>query len=233
MKRVLVVPDRLIGEELGSTFFDRHSLTVRTARYASEAAGIARVFRPDLVILRSDLPGVGALELCRSLHAAQPHVRILLVHETIGEQDGDFGDLVHARLVQPLDATQLLTTIAVLLEIKIRRGPRVHIETLVRITGFGLPEQNELSLANSVDISEYGVLLETGTHLELGTQGNVSFFLPGCSERLSLGGVARVALDELLLHYAIEFEDTPDRDRQILRKFVADQLGEPAAGDCT
>jgi CheY-like chemotaxis protein len=233
VKRVLIVPDQLISDEMGATFFDRQSFAVRSARHASEAVGVARAFRPDLVILRSDLPGVSAFELCRALRTIYPKLRLLLIHELVGEIDADYGGLVDARLVQPLRPVQLLETIAALLEIRTRRGPRVHLETLVQLTGFGVPLDGELSLANAVDVSEYGMLLETGTQLELERSGELSFFLPGDKHRLTVPGVARVALDEVLLHYAIEFDGISDEARRSLRDYVYAQLGERSGGEAT
>lgn len=216
---------------MGSTFFDRHSFVVHSAQHASDAVGAARAFRPDLVILRSDLSGASAPELCRALRAAQPGIRLLLIHEYIGESENDYSGLVDARLVQPVEGDQLLATVAALLEIRVRRSPRAHIETLVQLTGFGVPADSELSLANSIDVSEYGMLFETATQLELGAAGQISFFLPGSSSRLTVPGIARVALDEVLLHYAIEFEGIGEVERVQIRAYVAEQLAERQSGE--
>ncbi len=231
MKRVLIVPDQLISAEMGSSFFDRHSFVVHSAQHAADALGVARAFRPDLVILRSDLQGASASELCRALRAAQPGLRLLLIHEFIGESENDYSGLVDARLVQPVEGEQLLTTVAALLEIRVRRSPRAHLETLVQLAGFGVPPNSELSLANSIDVSEYGMLFETATQLELGAAGEVSFFLPQSSSRLTVPGIARVALDEVLLHYAIEFEGIGQDERLRIREYVTEQLAERQSGE--
>jgi CheY-like chemotaxis protein len=231
LKRVLIVPDQLISAEMGSSFFDRHSLVIHSAQRAEDAVSVARAFRPDLVILRSDLADVSAAELCRALRAVQPGVRLLLIHEFIGESESDYSGLVDARLVQPVDGDQLLATIAALLEIRVRRSPRAYVETLVQLAGFGVPDKSELSLANSIDVSEFGMLFETATQLELGAVGEISFFLPGSSTRLRIAGVARVVLDEVLLHYAVEFEGIGDAERLAIRAYVTEQLAERQSGE--
>ncbi len=222
LKRVLVVPDQIVADEIGATFFDRLSVGVRGAATAAEALGIATAWRPDLIALRSDLVGSRARDFCLLVRGKLPRTLMLVVDEMVGHEDNDGLDgLYDARLVQPVSAEQLLSTAAELLAIPTRRAPRVGVETLVHLTGFGLATKGQGTLANAINVSELGMLLEAGAQLELKAQGTLAFFLPGSSERLVVGGVVRVALDEVLLHYAIEFEDTAARTVDELRRYVS------------
>ncbi len=219
MKRVLVVPDQIVPGEIGATFFDRRSFGVRSACDATEALGIASAWRPDLIVLRSDLPGGAPRDFCLLVRAKLPRTQLLIIDELIGHPHADALDgLCDARLLQPVTAVQLLSTAAELLGIPTRRAPRVPVDTLVHLQGFSLTTDTQGTLANAINVSELGMLLEAGAHLDLGATGTLSFFLPGAGQRVVLPGVVRVALDEVLLHYAIEFDGREvDQIREIQR----------------
>ncbi len=224
LKRVLVVPDQIIAGEIGATYFDRRSFGVRSAHDASEALGIATAWRPDLIVLRSDLAGASARDFCLLVRAKLPRVKLLLVDELIGDSASDALDgLCDARLLPPVSPEQLLATAAELLSVRTRRAPRVPVDTLVHLTGFGLTTSHEGALANALDLSELGMLLEAGAQLDLGAQGTLAFFLPEIGERIVMPGVVRVALDEILLHYAIEFSDSDPACLNAIQRYISRQ----------
>lgn len=223
MKRVLLVPDQGIIGELGSSYFDRHSMSVRTAHDAAEALTMASALRPDLVVLRDDLKGTSTRAFCDAMRKLLPGVRLLLVTELLGVRDDTTG-LCDACLVQPVPALQLLETAATLLELRVRRSPRASLEALVHMEGFGVETPDGTCVANAIDVSEYGILLESSEHLSLGTSGTLLFFLPTESGRVAAGGTARVAMDEVRLHYAIEFADIDDASRVSIVRYI-DQQG--------
>ena len=112
MRRVLLVPDRVMEGELGASYLDRASFAVRTAHDAQEGLRMAVAFRPDLVVLRRNFI-VGARRFCSELRGLVPRVRMLLVTEFVGDEDTDeLEGLCDARLIQPVEAPQLLATVA-------------------------------------------------------------------------------------------------------------------------
>lgn len=227
MKRVLVVPDQLVPGEIGASYFDRRSFGVRSAQDATSALGIATAWRPDLILLRTDLVGASARDFCLLVRGKLPRVKLLVVDELLGDHSSDALDgLCDARLVPPLSAEQVLDTVAELLSIRTRRAPRIPVDTLVHLTGFGLSTQTQGTLANAIDVSELGMLLEAGAQLELGAQGSLSFFLPGAAQRIVVDGVVRVALDEILLHYAVEFSGGDAACLAAIQTFMSQQAEE-------
>ena len=50
--------------------------------------------------------------------------------------------------------------------------------------------------------------------------GRVRFFLPEASKRLSLYCLVRVLVDELALHYGVEFVGLKSAEKEMLRAFV-------------
>jgi DNA-binding response OmpR family regulator len=223
MRRVLLVPDRVMEGELRASYLDRGSLSIRTAHDAAEALSMAQQLRPDLVVLRGDFV-LDAQKLCASLRDLLPKMQLLLLTDFVGKSDPDaFEGLYDARLVQPVDAPQLLATVACLLEIRTRRGPRARLDSLVHMAGFGVEPQGAASVANAIDVSEHGMLVEASEQLGMGMRGTVRFFLPDNGAAVVAIGTVCVAMDEVLLHYAINFDEIDAVARESLARYVTGQ----------
>jgi DNA-binding response OmpR family regulator len=220
MRRVLLVPDRVMEGELGASYLDRESLSVRTAHDAAEALSMAPTLRPDLVVLRSDFV-FEPHKFCLTMRELLPKVQLVLVTDFVGTGDADlFQGLCDARLIQPVEARQLLATVACLLDIRTRRSPRARLETLVHMSGFGERSTDAASVANAIDVSKHGMLVEASEQLELGDHGVLKFFLPDDNSPVVAHGTVSVAMDEVLLHYAINFDHMDEVSRQSLSRFV-------------
>ena len=69
-------------------------------------------------------------------------------------------------------------------------------------------------------LSEESVQIEASRMLALGATGRLQFFLPGGDERLLLEARVRVAVDEVLLLYVLEFVDLAPQHRALIRRYV-------------
>ena len=69
------------------------------------------------------------------------------------------------------------------------------------------------------------MLLEAKVILAIGSRGQLYFYLPGSSERVVVNAVVRTVMDEVRLHYAVEFLDLADHHREMVRQYVKEQLG--------
>ena len=125
-----------------------------------------------------------------------------------------------------MDMRELVDTMATLIHVHPRRSPRVPLEALVQLEGFGLPVKSEDTLATSVNINEHGMLLEASSQLEVNSLGELLFFLPGSSDRLQVQAEVRMAVDEVRLHYAVEFVTPSDAMREAIARFARER-GEP------
>ena len=226
--RVLIVPEDLLSHELGGSLLNRQSLTVRTASSAIEAIGINAAWQPSLIVVRSRVsPAIGKLcqTLLRDRTESPPH--LVLVTDSIGESMGEAADAVcDAHLVSPVEAQQLLSTIAELLQLKARRSMRAPIDALVHTEGFAGEKDAPVDVGpgNALNVSEDGMLLESARPLAVGANGRLLFFLPGSSERLVLQGVVRMAVDEVRLWFAIELIDLAPQHRALIRRYVEHAL---------
>jgi hypothetical protein len=133
---------------------------------------------------------------------------------------GDAGS--HVRLAVPASVAVISDTVATMLELKLRRAPRVPVDLIAEVHGLAEdPQEDGPSLpGNIIDLSETGLLLEAPTRLALGKIGTIHFFLPGTTERLSPRCVVRCLRDEQLLHYGLEFSNLQPNIKDRLRAFV-------------
>jgi CheY-like chemotaxis protein len=199
------------------------------ASTAREALDMADFWRPSLVLFKSDLGDMPMAAFCREVRARckNSETRLLMLTDQIG------GDLPQtdqadydAHLISPVEPRQLLHTIATLLDVRERRAPRASLEVLVRTEGFEESVSGEDdSLATSINVSENGMLLEAKVALAVGARGQLYFFLPGSTERVTVSGVVRTVMDEVRLHYAVEFLDLAAHHREMVRGYVDEQLG--------
>jgi DNA-binding response OmpR family regulator len=221
--RVLFVPDDLLTGELRDSFLDRTGIQARTADGPATALAMAELWRPSVVVFRSDLSGVRVSEFCERMRAAELDrpAKLVMLTEHFGDIDDALDASCDSHLISPVETHQLLDTIATLLDVAQRRTPRALLETLVQTKGFSdLEGANDPTLGNSINVSEDGMLLESNRQLKLHTEGQLQFFLPSAGARLSLKGVVQLAVDEVRLHYAIQFKDVAPADRNLLRRFV-------------
>jgi CheY-like chemotaxis protein len=225
--RILFVPSDLLVPELSQSFLKRQSISVRSADTWERALASIPEFRPDLIVLRSELEGESAVPFCRRIRREmrQRSPKLLLVTERLRDGLGDTVDAASdAHLIGPLASDQLLSTMAELLGLHHRRSPRVPIDVLVHTEGFSDESSPvDATLSTATMLCEDSILIEASRMLALGASGLLQFFLPGGDERLLLEAKVRVAVDEVLLLYVLEFVDLAPQHRAAIRRYVESQ----------
>jgi CheY-like chemotaxis protein len=222
--RIVIVPDGLLGPELGESFLDRQSIAVRTARDAGQALAMAEHWRPHLIVFRSQ-PREDVRRFCALKALDTGHIpKLVMVTDRLEEARDQADAGCDAHLISPLAVEQLLATIAELVDIRRRRCQRVPIDVLVHTEGFAESGAAvDATLSSALGVSEESMLLEASRQLNLRARGQLQFFLPGFSERLTLEGAVRVAVDELRLIYVIDFVDLAPQNRTLLRRYIESQ----------
>lgn len=87
---VLVVDDNAFNLELAQTLLELDGYQVRTAGDATEALGVlANGFRPRLVLMDIQLPGMDGLELTRQLRADPAYRSVTIIALTAYAMAGD------------------------------------------------------------------------------------------------------------------------------------------------
>lgn len=226
MRRILVLPPALL-DEISASFMDRRSFKIRSAASADEALELALAWLPELIIFASELEQARGgfsrrvrrtLELCdtRLLMLSGSPIRVPTDELTRAEVD--------AHLIQPVEQHTLLNAVGALLDVEIRRAPRLGCELLARVQPIDQERlRGEPMFANILGLSETGLQLECESPLRIGDVVVVQFVLPDRSLRVALRCMV-VRADELMLHYGCEFLDSTPVDRDAIREYVASQL---------
>ena len=226
--RILFVPDEVLAAALGSSFLQRRSVAFRSAHTTAHALAIVASWRPQLVVFRNQLEPAAAAHFCRAFAAdtSGQASKLLMITEAL--QDADFAELASlgadAHLVSPVEPAQLLATIAELLALDRRAGPRARVDSLVHTEGFdGEHASVDAALGSALYVNEDGMVIESNRHLALDACGRVHFFLPGVPDRLSVNARVRASIDEIRLRFAIEFTDLAPQHRAAIRRYVESQ----------
>jgi DNA-binding NarL/FixJ family response regulator len=227
MRKILVLPHALL-DELSASFLDRRSFKVRSAAGADEGIELAATWAPALIIYSADLELAPPEGFSHRLRRSPDFgaTRLLLLSnregceaaELLAEADVD------AHLLQPVEQTQLLNAVGALLDVEVRRSPRLRCELLAKVdVSASERRQTPPILANILGLSETGLLLECERQLRIGDVVVVQFVVPDRSLRVALRSMVLRA-DELQLHYGCEFLDFAPLDRDAIRDYVSRQL---------
>ena len=202
---------------------ERDDIEIRSCDTGVEALAMAQMWQPDLIAFSSPLPDMGAEQFCHEVRrlGSLMDTRLLMITEQAGVVESELlHDKLDAHLISPLEPRQLVQTISGLLRFRLRDAPRVDVTLMAQLEGFGgIPEGGAL-LANIINLSELGGLVESPEYLEVGSSGRLSFYVPGSAERLLVEAIIRVQTDELMLHYGLEFLAVERFQRKLLRAFV-------------
>jgi CheY-like chemotaxis protein len=224
VQKILIVPQNLLQVELGSSFLDRKSLSVRAAATAEAAYAVVARWQPALVVFGSALPGVELQEFCARVRceAGSSPVRLLMLSSRAWAESHDAAGLpCDAHLLIPARTHDLLRTLAGLLDLRERRATRVPFRVLAQAVGLAQSNTAATVLVNTVTMSEVGLLVEAPEPLGLGSGGEVRFFLSGHPARITVRCAVQYLVDELQLHYALSIVDLGDAERGAIRAFTS------------
>jgi len=203
--------------ELGDSFLDRRSFTVRNAGTAQEALAIARRWPPSLIVFSRRPAGMSIAELCRAVRAEPvlADTRLVLVSGQVGDAEVAGGPGPDVHLIEPVTEAQLLAAIGKLLGVPERRSPRVSVELLATVA----VEGGRSVMANLLTLGQHGMLLECAEPLPRNVPLTVTFFLPG-GERLEVHGRV-TSIDGVQHHYGVEILGAADAEREAIAAFIA------------
>ena len=117
---ILIVDDNAVNLKLMRVLLAGEGYVVRTACDAEEALAVLQEFRPWLILMDLQLPGMDGLELTRRLKRDPALVHIVIVALTAYAMKGDEGKALEAGcngyITKPIDTRTLAAAIATLLE---------------------------------------------------------------------------------------------------------------------
>lgn len=117
---ILIVDDNPTNLKLARVLLTSEGYTVRVASEAEEALAVLRTFRPRLILMDLQLPGMDGLELTRRLKADPETRDILIIALTAYAMKGDDeraqAEGCDGYVTKPIDTRTLPKVIADLLE---------------------------------------------------------------------------------------------------------------------
>jgi len=117
---VLIVDDNPMNMKLVRVLLTGEGYEVRTAADALEAVDILRKWRPHLILMDIQLPGIDGLELTRRLKADSATDRIIIIGLTAYAMKGDEERILaagcDAYIAKPIDTRTLPGVIATIIE---------------------------------------------------------------------------------------------------------------------
>ena len=119
-RNVLIVDDNPMNMKLVRVLLTGEGYQVRTAADALEALDILKEWRPLLILMDIQLPGIDGLELTRRLKADPGTEQIIIIGLTAYAMKGDEGRILaagcDAYIAKPIDTRTLPDVIATLIE---------------------------------------------------------------------------------------------------------------------
>lgn len=113
---ILIVDDNPVNLKLARVLLTSEGYEVRTATDAEEALAALRTYRPRLILMDIQLPGMDGLELTRRLKADPAMKGILILGLTAYAMKGDEERAIAAGcdgyILKPIDTRTLSSTIA-------------------------------------------------------------------------------------------------------------------------
>jgi len=222
-RAVLIVSENPTEPLFDSDFLRQPDIRLLTSFPDEEAYELVRRERPSLIVEDLDSPGNAALALCRELasHACTRSIPLILVtsDQMWSEAHRTRADVV---LGKPLERRQFFDAVRRFVPLPSRRTPRVNINLRFRYTA-----DRQMAQAFSRDLSIRGTFLKTDRTLPLGTRVVLQFCLPGLAYDMRCSGVVRNTCSTSRAAdpggIGIEFDDLPDRDRDLLAAFIDQQ----------
>ena len=119
-RNVLIVDDNPMNMKLVRVLLTGEGYEVRTAADALEALDILKEWRPLLILMDIQLPGIDGLELTRELKANSATDQIIIIGLTAYAMKGDEERILaagcDAYIAKPIDTRTLPRVIATLIE---------------------------------------------------------------------------------------------------------------------
>jgi len=224
--KILLVDDAELFLDLEKSYLNRSSFDITTARSGPEALLSIRSDRPTLIILDLLMPGMDGDEVCRKVKSdpLTNTIPIIMVSSVLDPElrERCFRAGCDAFVPKPLKKEELLEAIEKTVVIAKRQDPRLptHLSAEV-VQGV---EHRELWIHS---ISRGGIFMEADPPPEMGEELDVTFSLPGITEKIS----ARVKVrwqgtirENTPSGVGCQFIGIEDRLAEIIRNYVNEKL---------
>lgn len=175
MHKILLVDDMRSFLDLEATFLSRAECRILTASTGLEAIRVARVEKPDLVVLDIEMPEMNGIQACRILRsdAVTARTPVIVLSSMQMEDEARRAGASHF-LRKPIDEPTFLAEVKRFLPIVERAETRIAVDVPA-----ALRRDGEAFEARLVNLSPTGFFVATDRRPPIGARLEVSFSLPG------------------------------------------------------
>jgi CheY-like chemotaxis protein len=188
MHKILLVDDMRSFLDLEATFLSRAECRLLTASTGLEAIRVARLEKPDLVVLDIEMPEMNGIQACRILRsdAVTSRIPVIVLTSMQLEDEARRAGASHF-LRKPIDEPTFLAEVKKFLPVVERAETRVAVDAPVTLSREGTTVEARL-----VNLAPTGFYVASETRPPIGTRFDVSFALPGGPVGRTVSGVAFV-----------------------------------------
>ena len=188
MHKILLVDDMRSFLDLEASFLSRAECRLLTASTGLEAIRVARLEKPDLVVLDIEMPEMNGIQACRILRsdAVTARIPVIVLTSMQLEDEARRAGASHF-LRKPIDEPTFLAEVKKFLPVVERAETRVAVEAPVT-----LERDGETIEARIVNLAPTGFYVASAALPPIGTRYDVSFPLPGGPEGRLVRGLAFV-----------------------------------------
>lgn len=223
MIKILLVDDMRNFLDLEVSFLRRAESKIITAKDGAEALKLAKIEKPDVILLDLEMPKMNGIECCRILKSDSSLKKIPVIMVTSTEKRGEAmkagcDDFVR----KPINESAFLEEIKKFVEIKVRKEERydISIETKYEY-------KNKVVSVYSKDMSYSGLSIITKDIIPLNTILNISLVLPFGSKTETHKYKAKVMRsfkeetdDHTINGIGLEFVDATSKSLASLKTFI-------------
>lgn len=228
MKKVLVVDNVKSILEREKSLLNRDSFLIFSATSGDEAIQVHKKEKVDIMIMDLDMPDMPGDEVCRIIRADDELKKVSIILATLygGEEEAERCRKAgaNAYIKKPINKDDLAEKMATLLGVPARQAIRILVK--VKVEG---KVGSDFFIANTVDVSETGLLFECDHELGAGDMVETSFFLPGISgyNRVVVKSqlMRAVPSDGSLRRYGVKFTEFVEGTPQLIAEFIEKKTG--------
>jgi uncharacterized protein (TIGR02266 family) len=224
MVKILLADDMVNFLDLEVSFLKRADCQILTAHDGVEALKLAKMEKPDIILLDVEMPRMTGIECCRIIKSdpATKNIPVIMVTAT-SKREESFKAHADDFFQKPITEDQFLKRIKKFVKIKDRETNRVNISLQVNYK-FG-EKADKIVQAFTKDVSNTGMFIITRDIVPIGSVIEVDFKLSNTAKPIIVKAeVIREMKDEQGGYFiggmGLQFLNLSDKDQKALDAFI-------------
>lgn len=222
MKKILLVDNLKSVLEREKGLLNRDVFHVFTAASGAEALEIHKKEKVDIIVMDLNMPEMAGDEVTRLVRQDPELKKVSILLATLLDGDEEKERCMqagaNATIKKPIGRDDLTQKLAGFLGIPSRQAIRIIVK--IKLEG---KVGGDFFIANTVDVSESGLLFECDRDIPVGSAVETSFFLPsgsGFGRIIARAEIMRIAPSEDYRRYGVKFLEFKEGSPGIIGEFI-------------